>query len=274
MALSSNQYALKVQRLEKIYAQTAVPKVPEWPSYGNFCNVTQQPHFLKKSAKGRSREIFKKSPKKQPSKILGEAGKQEILQQMFRKFQFSNGLPNRYFTENCRWVPPKALWRKWHYPLISMHFKCKDWRRFRRKQRFQKCPNGQVMQIFARSPKTCIFRKRAKGRPREVFQKSPRKQPSLQWANSTLAQMSLPTKLNPLIIQRLKKILAQKAAPKLPEWPSYGNFRKVTQNPHFLKKCKKSPKKQPSFGRPTSTLAQMALPSNQYALKLQRLEKI
>ena len=39
-------------------------------------------------------------------------------------------------------------------------------------------------------------------------------------------------------MQRLKKILAQKAAPKLPEWPSYGNFRKVTQDPHFLKKCK------------------------------------
>ena len=39
-------------------------------------------------------------------------------------------------------------------------------------------------------------------------------------------------------MQRLKKILAQKAAPKLPEWPSYGNFRKVTQDPHFLKKGK------------------------------------
>ena len=39
-------------------------------------------------------------------------------------------------------------------------------------------------------------------------------------------------------MQRLKKILAQKAAPKLPEWPSYGNLGKVTQNPHFLKKCK------------------------------------
>ena len=30
------------------------------------------------------------------SKILGEAGKHEILQQMFRKFQISNRLPNRY----------------------------------------------------------------------------------------------------------------------------------------------------------------------------------
>ena len=39
-------------------------------------------------------------------------------------------------------------------------------------------------------------------------------------------------------MQRLKKILAQKAAPKLPEWPGYGNFCKVTQDPHFLKKYK------------------------------------
>ena len=33
-------------------------------------------------------------------------------------------------------------------------------------------------------------------------------------------------------------ILALTTAPIVPEWPSYGNFRKVTQNPHFLKKCK------------------------------------
>ena len=39
-------------------------------------------------------------------------------------------------------------------------------------------------------------------------------------------------------MQRLDKILAQTAAPKMPESPSYGNFDNVTQNPHFLKKCK------------------------------------
>ena len=50
--------------------------------------------------------------------------------------------------------------------------------------------------------------------------------------------MSLFYKLYQLIMQKLKKILAQKAAPKLPEWPSFGNFRKVTQKPHLLKKCK------------------------------------
>ena len=56
----------------------------------------------------------------------------------------------------------KALWRKWHYLLISMHLKCKDWKRFWCKKRLQ----------------------------------------------------------------------------RVPEWPSYCNFCKVTQNPHFLKKCK------------------------------------
>ena len=50
--------------------------------------------------------------------------------------------------------------------------------------------------------------------------------------------MSLSFKLYPLITQRQNKIVAQKAAPQLPEWLSYGNSRKVTQNPHFLKKCK------------------------------------
>ena len=57
----------------------------------------------------------------------------------------------------------KALWRKWHYPPISMHLKCKDWRRFCGKQE----------------------------------------------------------------------------APRVLEWPSYGNLGKVTQNPHFLKKEQK-----------------------------------
>ena len=41
MALSSNQYALEVQRLDKILAHKAAPEVPEWPSYGNFRHVTQ-----------------------------------------------------------------------------------------------------------------------------------------------------------------------------------------------------------------------------------------
>ena len=50
--------------------------------------------------------------------------------------------------------------------------------------------------------------------------------------------MSLSSNRYPLILQRLEKILAHKAALKVLEWPSYGNFGKVAQNPNFLKKCK------------------------------------
>ena len=99
---------------------------------------------------------------------------------MAKLWQFLQGHPKPAFSEKVqrgdqgkffknrpksspRWKGPKALWRKWHYPLISMHLKCKDWRRFRRKQRLQKCPNGQVMAILARSPKTRTFLKKCKG---------------------------------------------------------------------------------------------------------------
>ena len=39
-------------RLDNILAQKVAPKVLEWPSYGNFGNVTQNPHFQKKERRG------------------------------------------------------------------------------------------------------------------------------------------------------------------------------------------------------------------------------
>ena len=140
MALSSYKYALIAPRLEKILAQNAAPKVPEWQSYGKFRKVTLNPHFSEKEERGDQGKFFKNRQKSSPC-LKG----------------------------------PKALWRKLNYTLIKMHLKCKDWRIFWRKQRLQKCPNGQVMAIIARSPKTRIFWKSANGGPREIFQKSPKK---------------------------------------------------------------------------------------------------
>ena len=122
MALSSNQYALTGQRLEKTLAQTAALEVPEWSSYANSRKVTQNPHFLKKCKGATQGKFFKNRPK--------------------------SSLPLK---------GPKALCRKWHYPRTSMLLRCKDWRRFWRRRRLQKCPNGEVMAIFARSPKTRVF---------------------------------------------------------------------------------------------------------------------
>ena len=121
-------------------AETAAPNVSEWARYGNYRKVTQNPHFSDKRAKGGPREIFENPPKSSPC-LKG----------------------------------PKALWRKLNYTLVEIRLKCKDWKIFLRKQRLQKCPNGQVMAIIARSPKTRIFWKSANGGPREIFQKSPKK---------------------------------------------------------------------------------------------------
>ena len=122
-------------------AQNASPKVHEWQSYGKFRKVTLNRHFSEKVERGDQEKFFKNRPISSPC-LKG----------------------------------PKALWRKLNYTLIEMHLKCKDGKIFWRKQRLQKCRNGQVMAIIARSPKTCIFRKSAK-RPKEVFQKSPKKYP-------------------------------------------------------------------------------------------------
>ena len=51
--------------------------------------------------------------------------------------------------------------------------------------------------------------------------------------------MALSYNLDAFKVQTLENILAQTAAPKVSEWASYGNYRKVTQNPHFLNKYKR-----------------------------------
>ena len=98
------------------------------------------------------------------------------------------------------------------------------------------------MAIFARSPKSRIFLKSANGGPREIFQKSPKKMASLKRPKSALAQMALSSNQYALKVQRLDSILAHKAAPKVPEWPRYGNYRQVTQTRIFSKSAKGGPR--------------------------------
>ena len=105
---------------------------------------------------------------------------------MAKLWQFLQGHPKPAFSEKVqrgdqgkffknrpkispRLKGPKALWRKWHYPVISMYLKCKDWKRFWQKKRLQKYANGQVMAILARSSKTAFSKKSAKGGPGRIF---------------------------------------------------------------------------------------------------------
>ena len=162
MSLSSKLYPLIMQRLKKSLAQKAAPKRPEWPSYGNFRNVTQDPHFLKK-CKGGTKGNFSKIAQKVALvwKAQKHSGANNIIlylvctwsaktakdfgaksgsksARMAKLWQFSQGHPKAPFSEKVQredqgkffknhpksgrpFKNPTALWRKWHYPLISVH---------------------------------------------------------------------------------------------------------------------------------------------------------
>ena len=91
--------------MEMILAHTTAPKVPRWPSNGNSLQGHPKPAFSKKVQRGDKEKFFKNRPKTS-SRLKGL----------------------------------KALWRKWHYRVISMDLKSKDWKRLWRKKRLQRVP--------------------------------------------------------------------------------------------------------------------------------------
>ena len=151
-----------MQRMEKILAQKAVPKGPEWPSYGNLGKVTQNPHFLKK-CKGGTKGNFSKIAQKVAlvwkaqkhsganniilylvctwsaktgqdfgAKSGSKSARMAELEQFLQGHQkpaFSKkvqrGDQGKFFKNRPKsilWLKgPKALWRKWHSTLISLH---------------------------------------------------------------------------------------------------------------------------------------------------------
>ena len=137
---------------------------------------------------------------------------------------------------------PTALWRKWHYRLITMLLKCKDWKRFWRKRRLTKYPNGQVMAILPRSPKTRIFWKKGKGGTEKFFKNRPKSCPRLKDPKALWRKWHYPLISMHLKCNHLRRFWRKKAAPKIPKWQGYGNLCKVTQNLRFLKKWKRGTK--------------------------------
>ena len=100
---------------------------------------------------------------------------------------------------------------------------------------------AKLEQFSEGHPKPAFSEKVQRGDQEKFFKNRPESSPRFNGPNPSGANVIIP-KLHPLIMQRRKKILAQKAASKLPEWPGYGNFRKVTQDPRFLKKGKEGTK--------------------------------
>ena len=132
MSLSSKLYPLIMRE----FGAKSSSKTSRMTKLWEFSQRHPRPAFSEKVLRGDQGKFFKNRPKSRP-----------------------------------RLKGPEALWRKWHYPLISMLLKGKDWTKFRRKQRLQKYPNYQVMAIFPRSPKIGIFLKKCKGGTKGNFLK-------------------------------------------------------------------------------------------------------
>ena len=145
MALSSNLFALKDQRLEKILAQTPAQNSARMAKSLRFSQGHPKPAFSQKVQRGDEGKFFK----------------------------------NRSRIRACL-KRLKALFRKWHYPSISMLLTCKDWRRFWRIRRLQKCRNGQVMAIVARSPKPAFSKIVERGDQGKFFKNSSKGSPRLK----------------------------------------------------------------------------------------------
>ena len=128
---------------------------------------------------------------------------------------------------------------------------------------------AKLLEFSQGHSKPAFSEKKERGDQGKFFKNLPKSRPRLKGPKAHLRKWHYPLISMHLKGKDWKRFWGNKAAPKVPEWPSYGNFCKITQNPHFLKKCKRgpreiqeSPKKKPSFERPKSTLAQMALSSN------------
>ena len=143
--------------MEMILAQTTAPKVPGWPSDGNFLQGHPKPAFSKKVQRGDQENFFKNCLKS------------------------SSGLKG-----------PKALLRKWHYSLICMHLNCKDCKRFRRKKRSKSARMAKLWQFSQGHPKPAFSEKVQRGDEEKFFKDSQKLSPNLKGPTALLRKSHYP----------------------------------------------------------------------------------
>ena len=202
MALFSHLYALIAPRLKEDFGEISSSKSARMTKLRQFSQSHPISAFSKKVQRVDQRKFFKKRLKISPH-LKG----------------------------------PEALQHKWYYHLISMHFKGKDWRRFWSKKAAPKVPEWPSYGNFWKVTQKPHFLKKCKAGPKEVFQQSPKKMPSLKSPKSTLAQMALSSYQYALKVQRLEDLGANSGL-KRARIAKFWQFSRVTQNLHFLEKCK------------------------------------
>ena len=97
---------------------------------------------------------------------------------------------------------------------------------------------AKLLQFSQGHPKPALSEKVQRGDKGKLFKNRPRSSPRLKGLKAVLHKWHYPPISMRLKSKDWRSFWGRQAAPKIPEWPSYGNLAKVTQNPHFLKKCK------------------------------------
>ena len=97
---------------------------------------------------------------------------------------------------------------------------------------------AKLWQFLPGHPKPSFSEKVQRGDQKKFFNNRAKSSPRLKGPKALFHKWQFPVISMHLKGKDWKRILAETVVPKLPEWLSYGNFRKVTQNRHFLKKCK------------------------------------
>ena len=98
---------------------------------------------------------------------------------------------------------------------------------------------GKLWQLSQGHPKPAFSGKVQRGDQGKFLKNRPKSSPPLKGPKALLRKWRYSLICMHLNCKDWRRFWGKQEAPKVPEWPSYGNFGKVTQNPHFLKKCKR-----------------------------------
>ena len=83
------------------------------------------------------------------------------------------GDQGKFFKNRLKSSPrlkgPKALWRKWHYSLISMHLNCKNWKHVGANSGSKSARIAKLWQFSQGHPKAAFSEKLQRGGPKEIF---------------------------------------------------------------------------------------------------------
>ena len=123
-------------------AQKAAPKSVRMAKLVQFLQGHPKPEFSEKVQRGDQGKFFKNRPKSSHS---------------------LKGL--------------KALLRKWHYPLISMHLNCKDLKTFCANSGSKSARMAKLSQFWQGHPKAAFSEKVQRGDQRKFFKNRPKRCP-------------------------------------------------------------------------------------------------